>query len=417
LSLPLDALRQGGWMLAATVVTGILNYLSNVLAGRVLGPADYSIFASLLSLSTVLVVAAGVVQTVVTNYVARLRGRGAAGQAGVLLIHVLKRLLPWGVAGALALALLAKPLSALLQISSPLPVIAISLFSVPAALLPPVNGALRGLQRFGALGGTQISVAVFRLLATAGLIGLGLGAAGAVASLPLSGLGALALGLCFLRDVIRWRREGAAPEMEGLFAYSFHAALAVACFAVLTNGDVFIVRSRFSPTEAGLYAAVATLGKTTFWLSGAVVMLLFPKAAERHARGQPTRGILRTSLLAVLGLCGSVTAVFFLFPSPIVRIFFGEQYLARASLLGPYGLAMTFYALVNVWLFYYLAVQERRYGYVLLAGVVLQGLLLALLPLDLTVVVGALLGLGVCLSLVGMWGIRTCESALVEGER
>jgi O-antigen/teichoic acid export membrane protein len=392
-------------MLIATVIAGILNYLSNVFVGRMLGPADYSVFASLLSLSMILTVVTGVVQTVVTNYVARLRSRGAMSEVGTLTAYLLRRLLPWGIGGALVLSLVSKPLAAFLQMPSLWPVVVIGTFLIPTAVLPAVNGVLRGLQRFGALGGTQISAAVFRLTAAVGLIGLGLGATGAVASLPFAGLGAFALGMFFLSDVLRQRREGAAPELSGLFEYSFHAALATICFAVLTHSDVIMVKSRFPPTDAGLYSAVTTLGKTVFWLSGAVVMLLLPKATELHARGRSVVGLVRKSLLSVILLCGGVTTVFFLFPSLIVGTFFGEQYLANASLLGLYGLAMTFYSLANVWLFYFLAVQEKRYSYVLLAGAILQVVLLTILPLNLTTVVGVLLGVGVCLFVTGIWGI------------
>ena len=410
LSLPLDTLRQGGWMLTATVVAGVFNYLSNVFVGRMLGPADYGIFTSLASLSVILSVFAGVVQAVVTNYVARLRSRSATAEVGALLVHLLERLLPWGIGGALVLSLIARRLAAFLQIPSLWPVIVVSTFLIPAAVLPVSIGVLHGLQRFGALGGTHIGIAVFRLLAAGGLIGLGLGATGAVASLPLASLGAFALGTFFLSDVLRQRVKGTTSELSGLFEYSLHTALSAICFAVLINSDMIMVKSCFSPTEAGLYSAIATLGKTTFWLSGAVATLLLPKATELHAREQAAVGLLRKSLLIVGLLCGSVTVVFFLFPSHIVDIFFGEQYLANASLLGLYGLAMTLYSLVNVWLFYYLAMQDHRYGYMLLFGAVLLIACLALFGSNLTQVVVILVGGGVVLYLGG-------ESLLLIGER
>jgi O-antigen/teichoic acid export membrane protein len=401
LSLPLETLRQGGWMLITTVIAGILYYLSNVFVGRMLGPADYSVFTSLLSLSMILTVVTGVVQTVVTNYVARLRGRGATAEVGALFVYLLKRLLPWGIGGALVLSLIARPLAAFLQIPSLAPVVVFSTFLIPTAVLPAVNGVQRGLQRFGALGWTQVSVAAFRLVAVVGLIILGLGATGAVAALPLSGLGAFALGMILLADVLRQRESRAAPRLDGLFAYSLNAILALACFAVLTNGDVILVKSRFTPTESGLYSAVATLGKTTLWLSSAVVMLLLPKVTEQHAHGQPTLSLVRKSLLAVGLLCGGVTSVFFLSPSFIVEAMFGRQYLNNASLLGWYGLAMTFYSLVNVWLVYYIAIQEKRYAYILSAGVVLLVISLTLWVFNLTQVVMVMVGVGGILCLGG----------------
>ena len=161
-----------------------------------------------------------------------------------------------------------------------------------------------------------------------------------------------------------------------------------------------MVKSRFPANEAGLYSAVATLGKLTLFPS-VLAALLMPKATEQHARGRSSIGLLRKSLLAVGLLCGGITVAFFLFPTPIVGTFFGEQYLDHASLLGLYALAMMLYALVNVWRIYYLAVDEKRFAYVLLIGAVLLVALLALSAPDLTEVVVILVGVGSVLYLGG----------------
>jgi O-antigen/teichoic acid export membrane protein len=388
-------------MLVATGVTGGLNYVSNVVVGRMLGPADYSIFASLVSLLVVLTVVAGVVQTVITNYVARLRSQGELAGIGAFLVQLLKRLLLWGIAGVLVVSLLAKPFATVLQIPSPLPIVVFGLVLLPTAALPVAYGGLRGLQRFGALGATQITTALFRLVAVVGLLSLGLGATGAVASLPLSTFGALAVGVFFLGDVLRQWDRGVVPKLDGLLDFSFHVALAIISFAVLSNIDVLVVKSRFSPAEAGLYSAVATLGRTTLWLSSAVLMLFLPKAVEQHARKRSVAGLMRRGLLAVGFLCGGVTALFFLFPSLIVSRLFGDQYLANASLLGWYALAMTVFSLVSVWLFYYVAVQEKRYAFILALGAGLLLVALALLGSTLTKVVAIMVGVGVVLYLAG----------------
>ena len=401
----LETLWQGGWLLVATVVTGIFNYLSNVLVGRMLGPADYGIFTSLVSLFLILGVVTGVVQTVTSNYTARLRARGAMAETGALFVYFVTRLLPWGIGGTLLLSLLSGPISAFLRIPSPVPAIVLSLVIIPVLFLPVVYGAMGGLQRFGALGATQIGGSVFRLIAVVGLIALGLGAAGAVASLPVSSLGALALGTFFLRDILRRREKEKAAQVSGLLEYSLYAVLAMLAFGILTNTDLIVVKNRFSPTEAGLYSAIATLGKITLWLPAAVGVLLLPKATEQHSRGQSSASLVWKSLLATGLLCGGFVAAFFLFPAQLVRVLFGEPYIVHASLLGQYGLAMTLYSLVNVWMYYYLAVQEKRYGYVLLAGAVSQVILLMTLPLNMAAVIELMIAIGACLSLIGVLGV------------
>jgi O-antigen/teichoic acid export membrane protein len=397
----LETLWQGGWILVATIITGILNYLANVLVARMLEPADYGVYASLVSLFVILVTVGQVLQTVVATYVARLQAQGRVVEIGSGLVYLSKRMLFIGVGGTLLLLLASRSLSAFLRFPSSLPMAVFSLLMIPGAVLPVVNGALRGLQRFGALGGTQIGLGALRLATVIGLAGLGLGAAGAVASLPLASLGSLALGTFFVGDVLRRRGRDTEPGLGGLLEFSLNAALAMTCFAILVNSDVIIVKSRFSPSEAGLYSAVATLGKTIFWLSGSVAVLLLPKATERHARGQSAVGLARRSLLAVGLLCGTVVVLFFLFPLPIVRAFLGKQYAAGASFLGLYGLAVVLFSLANVWLAYCVAVQQRYYAYILLAGVLLLVSMLIMFGSSLTRVAVILVGIGVVLYLGG----------------
>ena len=80
--LHLKTLGQGGWLLFAIAATGVFNYFYHVFGGRTLGPAGYGIFAALNSFSLILWIVAGVIQTVVTNYVAQLWSDGKEGEAG-----------------------------------------------------------------------------------------------------------------------------------------------------------------------------------------------------------------------------------------------------------------------------------------------------------------------------------------------
>jgi O-antigen/teichoic acid export membrane protein len=386
-------------MLAATVIAGILNYLSNTLLGRMLGPSDYSVFTSLVSLSLILGVFAEIAQTVITNYAARLSAKGGIAEIGTQIIFFLKRLALFGMLGAVVLWLLSKPLAEFLQIPSVLPVLALGCLAVPMAVLPAISGGLRGLQRFGSLGWVQISSAAFRLAVGVSLVALGLGTVGAAWSLPVSALGASALGLLLLGDVLRKRDPGKAPSTSGLSGYSSNTALALICFSIMINSDIVIVKSCFSPTEAGLYSAAATLGKTAFWLSGAVAMLLLPKVAKRHSLGLPAVGLLRKSLLIVGLLGASMAAAFFLFPSFLIGVLFGKEFLANTSLLGPYAIAMTLLALVKVWLLYYLAVQESAYAYLVLLGSASLVIALILVCSSLYQVVVTLIAVGLAMCL------------------
>jgi len=401
LNIDFESIKQFGWLLLAIFITSVLNYFSNIYVGRILGPADYGIFIAMGSLSIIILVLANVVQTVATNYVSVYRSKGDTDYVGGFCVFMHKRLLVWGIGIAAVLTLFSFPLASFLNLPSATPIIIISMFAIPTALLPVVYGVQRGMQRFGALGVTQISSAVFRFVAVIGFLALGTGVAGAVISFPISALGAWVVGILFLVDLLRLRSNHS-YSMEGMLKYSFNAMLALTCFAILSNSDIILVKNRFSPIEAGIYSAIATLGKTGFWLSSAVVVILLPKATERYARGESAKGLLVQSLLVVAVLCVSVTIIFYLFSRLIVNIVFGSNYLMGAHILGLYGLAMTIQGLVYVMIIYFLAVKERRYILFLLAGSILQIILFLILPLNLAMVPVVLIGIGIFLLVGGV---------------
>jgi O-antigen/teichoic acid export membrane protein len=264
-------------------------------------------------------------------------------------------------------------------------------------------GALAGLERFAALGATQITRSAFRLVSALGLVALGLGSTGALASLFVSSLSAVFLGTWLLRDLLRQQVRGAPPAVSGLLGDSLYTLLAMVGFAVLLYSDVVIVKNRFSPSDAGLYGAVATLGKVVLWLPAAVTVLLLPKVADKHTRRQPTAPLVRKGLLVTGLLCSVLAGACFLFPEVTMRAFFGGPYLAHSWLLGPYGLAMTVYSVVDVWLFYHIAVQDSWYAWALVAGAMGQVALLLMLPATLAAVIGVLIGTGCCLFVAGAW--------------
>jgi len=171
-------------------------------------------------------------------------------------------------------------------------------------------------------------------------------------------------------------------------------------FMVLMNIDTIAVKSRFLPLEAGLYSAVATIGRVVLYVSTAVVTLMFPRVAGEHAQGNPTSKLAWRALLVTVGLSCIGLLIFSFRPELIMRLLFGQQFLGEAALLVP---AMLLLAVVNVWMLYFLAVQEKIYTIFLLVGAILIIAVLFTLQLSLTGVVWTLTLCNGGLVLAGGW--------------
>jgi hypothetical protein len=119
------------------------------------------------------------------------------------------------------------------------------------------------------------------------------------------------------------------------------------CGQVLINNcDIILVKHFFEPKAAGLYAAIAMVGRVIFAFSSAVVNSMFPVVAGTRTEERKNLTLITTSLLLVLAI-GSVLALgLLLTPASIWKIFFGAGF----ALPGPHGFPylLALYAMTTV---------------------------------------------------------------------
>ena len=201
-------LRPSVWQSMA-LVAGVtlaygLDYLFNLVIGRMLSPVEFSIVVAVAGVGQVLVVSSRVIQTVVTRYIARFQaGDKADGRIASFFQAMFRASWRWGSVALLLLLLLSWPLARFLQIDEVGPVMALAAATLLMVVRPVVGGALQGLQQFSALSAVQITQALLRLLLGALLVWLGWGAFGAMISLPLASGVALWVGWRLLKADVK----------------------------------------------------------------------------------------------------------------------------------------------------------------------------------------------------------------------
>jgi hypothetical protein len=115
---------------------------------------------------------------------------------------------------------------------------------------------------------------------------------------------------------------------------------------LINNCDIVLVKHFFDPKAAGLYAAVAMIGRVIFAFSSAVVNSMFPVVAGTGHEERKNLSLFTTSLLLVLSV-GSVFAIGLrVTPGWIWTRFFGSSF----ELPGPHGFPylLALYAIMTV---------------------------------------------------------------------
>ena len=336
------------------------NYLFHLLMGRMLGPIDYGILASLISLTYLLGIPLGSLGVVVVKYVSTFRGKGELGMIAYFYSWINKKLIPLGLAGSFLLLFFSPLIASFLHFESSLLVLLMVVLNLVGVYQTVPGATLQGLLRFGlvsVLGIVQVSLK----LGIAVLLAYWGGKVfGAVSAMIISALVGYSL-------VVFWvRRLLVKPEKEGkingreVVKYAIPVFFSTLAFTSLYTTDVVLARHFLSAQEAGFYAALSTLGKTIVFASSPIIGVMFPLVSEHHANGRKYLNFLTLSFGLVLTVCLGISGLYFIFPGLMVRLLFGNLYLSTASYLFLFAIFLSLYSLCSLLVNFYLSIKKTK---------------------------------------------------------
>lgn len=386
-------IRAGSSLFLFSMVSNLFNYLFQVTMGRLLGPSEYGLMNSLLSISVVIGVPLGTIIMVVSKATAEYKAGGNFGNIRSLFALTYKKVLIAGLIGLLLFLGASGYMKNYIHAPSVVPVIILGI-AILTSLFYPINAAiLQGLQNF-----TWMNLGIglggpLRFLFCLVLVLAGFSVSGVMAGLILSGLSIWAITYIPLRKVLEFE-EGESNLIPPSFTNIFHVLLVNLAFAVMTQADMVLVKHFFPAHEAGIYASAAILGKAVMYLPGAIVLAMFPMVAESNALQLSSGPLIKKSLIISLSLSGSGALLFFIFPNLIIKTFFGVRYIEAAEVMRYFGLAMLPMALLMVLMNYFVAKGRVMFSYVMSLGALLEIGMILIFHGSLLSVIWSLLGAG-----------------------
>lgn len=398
------------FLLLATSIAHLANFIFHLYLSRHLGPVDYGIFLSLLSIFLIASVPVSAIQTITSRAMAAFKAQEREDRIEILFNFLFKRL---GLAAAgvtIGLMALSPYLKNFLHLSSPSPLIILAASIFFVLIWSLFLGVLQGLERFAGLGLNISLSAILRLSAGMGLVSWGLGVNGAIMASGISALAGIFLAcLSGTKGRLSRSQSTALEAVRDSLRPLFPMLLTFFCFTVMLNIDVFLVRHFFQPEVAGYYAAASLIGKIIFYVSSPIALVMFPRATSLYYQGKPSLAILKKSVGLAGLISGFLVSLYFLFPGFFIRMIPGREYLAAASLVGLYGLAMAIFSLVNLFLFYHLSADRLNFLLPLLVMTGLEIILISLFHQSLEQILFILLGAGASLLL---WNIAVAYKGL-----
>ena len=124
---------------------------------------------------------------------------------------------------------------------------------------------------------------------------------------------------------------------EGLQASLFFAGQ-----VIINNLDIVLVKHFFAATEAGVYAAVALVGRVVYMLSWSVVSAMFPFSAGVRSDERDGRIVLGTSLALAALISGLFTLAVWAAPAHVWHVLLGSGFPLNQG--GSYRALLVLYA-------------------------------------------------------------------------
>lgn len=342
-------------MIIGSNSVSFINYLYHFVMGRMLGPSNYGELAALISLIGLLGMIPASVSLVIVKYVSSAKkDQDIDNLVEWFKTRIFKASLFFSIVVLIASPIVASFLN--IHNKSYMVLIAVSfLFSLQSGLNRSI---LQGLLKFREMVGSILIENSTKLIVSIFLVYLGFQVGGAMVALVISSL----LGLYVTNLYLGYSSSSnnSSPDVKSMLTFIIPVTIQSIAITSLYSSDVILVKHFFPSHEAGIYAALSTLGKIIFFGTGPIIAVMFPLVSQREARGQSYRKIFVYSFLLTGMLATIISVLYWLIPSFAINLLYGGAYIEAADLLVWFGIFMTLFTLSTLLISFNLSLGRTR---------------------------------------------------------
>jgi O-antigen/teichoic acid export membrane protein len=359
------------------MVVAFLNYVFHPVLGRLLSPADFGDVQALIALIAQSAIIFGAFSMVAVNVTINTENPHERDA----IISELQKIAFWIIGIAFVFLLLSiSELKSFFNFSTIYPLIGLAIILPISSMTTFRNAFLQGSGRFKHLSFSGVVSSLGRLVFAVGAILLGMGVFGATLGIVLANIALLLYLYYQTKDSLHLGEKTNIHILEKgsikkELKYGVLVFFATCLVTLYYTSDVLIVKHYFSGVDAGLYSGISAIAKILYFAlaPGAVVLLSSVKIKQSFTENSlALKKSLGISLF--VGIVGLFT--FYLFSDIIVSLMIGQKYASFAHFLPKAGLVMLLTAIINVFIFYFLALRRFFLITVSLVGMLFMGLIL-----------------------------------------
>lgn len=397
------------YIFLGSMVANVFNLFFSLFMSRNLTVEEFGILASAISLMGLIAIPAGSIIPTIVNFAGANFAKGDYGSVKELFLKIIKPLLAASLFMLFCFFVFAGYIGDFFKVVDR-SIIVIVGFIVAFSYIGTISsGLLQAKLAFKYISLTSLIGSISKLAIGVGLVFLGLGVKGAVWAIFMSGLIPSILGFIYLRAVFISRiKKTSKVNFKSILSYGIPSSLAVLGMTSLISTDILLVKHFFDPLQAGVYAGLSLVGKVIFFFTGSIGGVMFPLIVKKHAKNESYNNIFKMAIALVFIPSVFISAFYFLYPNLAINFFIkNEIYRSASGLLGLFGVFVTIYSLITLFVYYFLSIKKTNVYIPVLISALSQALFIVLFHGSLfAVVVFSLLVSLVLLSILVIYYVR-----------
>ncbi|MFA5993123.1 MAG: oligosaccharide flippase family protein [Candidatus Pacearchaeota archaeon] len=367
--------------LIGTVIASLFNFLYQFWMIRNLSTSDLGIFGSLFKIIYIASFSTLAFTLTMSKFAAEYHGRDEKGLFKLLVRKSLFYVIILGLVLLGIYLLLVPYIASFLKIESYTGLILVGVVSYLSIISALAIGALNGIQKFVWQNISVTGSALIKFILGVVLVYLGFGVIGAIVALLIGALIGIFVTIfpiskSFKKDEIK-KELGEKNEKIDINTRKITKYFLIIFFILLIptlmiTFDQLLVKHYLSSEQAGLYFAAQMIGSVIWFGSGFLVGPLFPKVVSSHLEGKDTSRLLFKALTYTGFLVFIGCLVYFIIPTFIVSVIYGQAYLSIAPMIGIFGVAMGLYSLIQILIVYNIAKERYHVFWFVLIGFLIE---------------------------------------------
>lgn len=328
-------------VLVGTFIGNIMQYIFNILMLSLLSKPDYGLLITLTSIINLLAILQGALSSIFAKFAAQYEARKDATGLNNLISGGKRFVLEFALSILVVLFMALQPLAKFLHITD-IRLMLLAYFAICIAILFSLPmGILQGRMKFYFVSFLYGFGPLSKIFLGVLFISLGFRVFGVMVGVFLSFLIPLVISsiVIFKEHKKEYRKKDSEKLLFNEFRkYSLKFFIATISIAVISSGDVILVRHFFNPVVSGEYAALSLIGKAIFWLSAPIYFVFFPLISYKREKKESVLGTLVLAGIVIAAISGAVSLVYFFVPHLVLLVFAATKYKNLSGYLGIFSL-------------------------------------------------------------------------------